>query len=88
MQQEDKTQFHETEVEIARMAKDIEYIKLTMDELKKLIADVKDGYATKDQHTALELRVKNLESNQTWITRLIIGTVITAILGLIITIAK
>lgn len=55
------------------MAKDIEYIKIAMDDLKKLVADIKDGYTTKVETTALAERVRVLEliveSNNKWIER-------------------
>ena len=80
----DKQSEKNTEVELARMAKDIEYIKLSMEELKKLIAEVKDGYAKKEEFESLKRRVQHIEGNATWLVRIIIGAVIVAILSLVL----
>ena len=65
---------------LAVMANDITYIKAAMDDLKKLINDVRDGYVTKEAFKALERRVDAIESNQTWAGRTLIGGIITLIL--------
>lgn len=65
------------------MQKDLSYVRQTLDKLEQTLnAD----YVTKYQFQNLEVRVDKREQNETWIVRLIISLVITAVVGLVLTI--
>ena len=73
-----------TSEKLVSVAKDIEYIKVGMDDVKKLINEVKDGYTKKEEFESLKRRVQHIEGNATWLVRIIIGAVIVAILSLVL----
>jgi 5-enolpyruvylshikimate-3-phosphate synthase len=83
MQKEDRTNIANAE-KLAGMAKDIEYIKIAMDDLKKFIAEFKENYVTKEEFGGLEHRVAKIESDLSWAVRLIVGAVITAVSALVL----
>lgn len=58
-------------VELAKVALDIQYLKSAMDDVKKLISELKNDYATKEEARALAERVRVVEvvteANNKWI---------------------
>jgi hypothetical protein len=68
---------------LAVMANDIQYIKLAIDELKRMSSDLKNSYATKEAMLDLERRVLNLESNQTWAARTVLTSIVTALVSMV-----
>jgi len=75
----------ETAQIIVGLSKDVEYIRSSMEEIKAMIAEIKNGYVTKTEHSLLSDRVKALEANRNWIVTLIVGMVIAAVGALIFT---
>lgn len=65
------------------MQKDLSYVRQTLDKLEQTLSA---DYVTKYQFQNLEVRVDKREQNETWIVRLIISLVITAVVGLVLTI--
>jgi predicted nucleic acid-binding Zn-ribbon protein len=57
--------------------------KLATTEKVESLEDKIDEKATSKELVSLTERVDNLENNQTWITRIVIGAVILAVLGAI-----
>lgn len=53
-------------------------------DIKDLANKIDSNYVTRVEHVNLERRVVGIESSMSWIVRLIVGIVITAVLGLIV----
>lgn len=66
----------------------LSYIQKSQDEMKLDIKDLKsqvaDGYITVSEHNNLEKRVVKIEDSIRWVSYLIIGIVITAVVGLVV----
>ena len=88
------------EMETQLLKQDTEYLKREVAELKKATAEgfmainvkldiMSDKYVRREE-LAREIEqvdeaIKKIESNQTWVVRVIIGLVLTAIVGIVIT---
>jgi F0F1-type ATP synthase assembly protein I len=74
-----KSRVEETiETKLGRFEEKLDNLKASIDEIKQL---QKENYVTKSEHLAIVARVAETEDSIKWISRLVIGTVITAVIG-------
>jgi hypothetical protein len=64
--------------------KTLNQLEIKMDRALMDIANLTNNFASKGDLSDLETRLKNVEDNQKWVVRTIIGFVILALMGLII----
>lgn len=77
-----------TQPDLGSITTSLDYIKDAQDEMKEdikeLKASVEQGYVTKTEFQEMDKRVAKIEDAIRWVSYLIIGIVITAVIGLVI----
>ena len=80
-------QFHETKMKSATQEVEILHVKMAIEKAEKRITTLEEDTATrehiKNEVAPIALSVLKLESSQTWLIRLIIGSVVLAVLSLL-----
>ncbi|MEZ5152137.1 hypothetical protein [Rhodococcus zopfii] len=61
-----------------------EEIRLLRREFQDGLRRLEDNHVSRDVHRGLEQRVDDLEDTQTWLTRLVLGLVLTAVVGVVL----
>ena len=67
----------------AVIARDIGYMRQEVEKLVIKIDELSDQFVTKPELKNLSKRVDEIESNNTWIVRLLIGSIVSAVLAYI-----
>ena len=62
----------------------VEQLVVAINELRGEVRELKSNFATKSDVHALEEEIKGIKGNQSWIVKIIIGAVVTAVLGLVL----
>jgi len=82
---ENQTEQNSTAIKLIQQ--DMGYMKSGIDDIKSDIKDLKDaiedGYTRKDEHQALENRVKSIENMKEWGIKIVIGSIILSLLTFI-----
>lgn len=59
-------------------------LQATVETLDKTVTRLVEKTVSLEAHQALEKRVEDIEGSVTWVTRIVVGAVILALLGLVI----
>lgn len=74
-------------VSVELLKQDVSYLKVGIDEireeLRQMRQDFKDWYVSRDEYASLVREVKDLKSLKDWAIKLVIGSVIIALLAII-----
>lgn len=72
------------EVLDAKITMTNELLKELKEDLKVMRRETRDSFATKETVNELDVRLKQLEDTTRWVIRIVIGSVIASILGLVL----
>lgn len=75
---ESDADLYEVKTSLAVLKSDVAHISRAVDEVRE---SMRSGLVTKTEMTSLEARVASVESTLTWITRTVVGLIITSALA-------
>ena len=62
----------------------VEQLVNAINDLRGEVRELKSNFATKSELNALEEEIKGIKGNLSWVIKIIVGAVVTAVLGLVL----